>query len=148
MQRLVVGADQLRGDQLRLTAQQPHNLYRLVRLTAGRQFIAMDGQWEDWLAQLGPEPGLAIATPQAANPRPRPQVTLAIALPKGNGFDPVVRQTTELGVSRLQPILSERTLLQPSAARLERWQRIAAEATEQSERLDQPQVLPPLTWPD
>ncbi len=148
MQRLVVGADQLRGDQLRLTAQQQHYLYRVLRLTAGSQFIALDGQGKYWLAQLGPEPGLAIATPQAANPRPRPQVTLAIALPKGNGFDPVVRQTTELGVSRLQPILSERTLLQPSAARLERWQRIAAEATEQSERLDQPQVLPPLTWPD
>jgi|688.fasta_scaffold18711_5 16S rRNA (uracil1498-N3)-methyltransferase len=148
IQRLMVGAGQLRGDQLRLTAEQQHYLYRVLRLTAGSQFIALDGQGQHWLAQLGPEPGLAIATPQAVSPLARPLVTLAIALPKGNGFDQVVRQATELGVSRLQPILSERTLLQPSAARLHRWQRIAAEATEQSERPQQPQVLPPLAWPD
>jgi 16S rRNA (uracil1498-N3)-methyltransferase len=148
MQRLVVGTDQLRGDQLWLTLEQQHYLYRVLRLTVGSQFIALDSQGQHWLAQLGPEPGLAIATPQAVSLRPGPQVTLAIALPKGNGFDPVVRQATELGVSRLQPILSERTLLQPSAARLDRWQRIAAEATEQSERLQPPLVLPPLAWSD
>ncbi|MFM7323345.1 MAG: 16S rRNA (uracil(1498)-N(3))-methyltransferase, partial [Nodosilinea sp.] len=148
MQRLVVGANQLRGDQLWLTPEQQHYLYRVLRLTTGSQFIALDGQGQHWLAQLGPEPGMAIARPQVVEALARPTITLAIALPKGNGFDPVVRQATELGVSRLQPILSERTLLQPSTARLDRWQRIAAEATEQSERLQQPQILPPLAWAD
>jgi 16S rRNA (uracil1498-N3)-methyltransferase len=151
MQRLVVQTEQLQGDRLWLTPEQQHYLYRVLRLTTGSQFIALDGQGQQWRAQLGPEPGLAIATPQPPQDHaalPRPAITLAIALPKGNGFDQVVRQATELGVSRLQPILSERTLLQPSAARLDRWQRIAAEATEQSERLQQPQVLPPLAWSD
>ncbi|MBE9114230.1 RNA methyltransferase, partial [Nodosilinea sp. LEGE 07298] len=73
-------------------------------------------------------------------------ITLAIALPKGNGFDDVVRQTTELGVTTLQPIISDRTLHQPNPKKLERWQRIALEATEQSERLLLPKILPPEPW--
>jgi 16S rRNA (uracil1498-N3)-methyltransferase len=60
----------------------------------------------------------------------------------------VVRQTTELGVSTLQPVISDRTLHQPNPKKLDRWQRIAAEATEQSERLLLPQILPPLPWRD
>jgi 16S rRNA (uracil1498-N3)-methyltransferase len=59
-----------------------------------------------------------------------------------------VRQTTELGVSTLQPVISDRTLHQPNPKKLERWQRIAAEATEQSERLLLPQILPPISWRD
>jgi len=80
MQRLVVGANQLRGDQLWLTPEQQHYLYRVLRLTTGSQFIALDGQGQHWLAQLGPEPGMAIARPQVVEALARPTITLAIAL--------------------------------------------------------------------
>jgi 16S rRNA (uracil1498-N3)-methyltransferase len=56
----------------------------------------------------------------------------------------VVRQATELGVSEIQPVLSQRTILKPSDNKLDRWQRIAQEAAEQSERLWVPQVQAPL----
>jgi 16S rRNA (uracil1498-N3)-methyltransferase len=73
-------------------------------------------------------------------------VTLAIALPKGSGFDEVVRQVTELGVSCIVPILSERTVLKPSENRLDRWRKIAQEAAEQSERQVVPTVMEPIKW--
>ena len=75
-------------------------------------------------------------------------VTLAIAIPKGRGFDDLVRQTTEMGVSVLQPLMTERTLHRPSDKKLERWRRIASEATEQAERLWLPNLRVPVPWPE
>ena len=69
-----------------------------------------------------------------------------MALPKGNGFDDVVRACTELGVANIVPVLSDRTLLNPSPQKLERWRRIAIEATEQSERTIIPTILEPTSF--
>ena len=68
------------------------------------------------------------------------------ALPKGNGFDEVVRQATELGVASIVPVTSDRTLLKPSAQKVDRWRRIAAEAAEQSERQIVPTILEPVSF--
>jgi 16S rRNA (uracil1498-N3)-methyltransferase len=67
-------------------------------------------------------------------------------LPKGNGFDEVVRCCTELGASCIVPVISDRTLLHPSPQKLERWRRIAIEAAEQSERQIVPTILAPQTF--
>lgn len=146
MQRLIIRLDHISNSHLQLTPEQQHYLYRVLRLSQGDQFLALDGQGQQWLGVLTEQPGGARLTPQRPSPDAQPLITLAIALPKGNGFDGVVRQATELGVTRLQPILSQRTLSNPSPQRLDRWQRIAAEATEQSERLHLPQILTPLPW--
>lgn len=147
MQRLMVEPSQVVADQLRLTSAQQHYLYRVLRLGAGQRFIALDGQGQQWVATLTAESERAALTATPPSPQVvQASITLAIALPKGSGFDDVVRQTTELGVSTLQPVISDRTLHQPNPKKLERWQRIAAEATEQSERLLLPQILPPLPW--
>lgn len=69
-----------------------------------------------------------------------------MALPKGNAFDDVVRQVTELGASCIAPVISDRTLLNPSSQKLERWRRIAQEATEQSERQLVPTIQQPISF--
>ncbi|MGB3310922.1 MAG: 16S rRNA (uracil(1498)-N(3))-methyltransferase [Nodosilinea sp.] len=145
----MVEPNQIVADRLRLSSSQQHYLYRVLRLGAGQQFVALNGQGQQWIATLTPEPDLAAIAPLPASASAsQAPITLAIALPKGNGFDDVVRQTTELGVTTLQPVISDRTLHQPNPKKLERWQRIATEATEQSERLLLPQILPPLPWRD
>jgi 16S rRNA (uracil1498-N3)-methyltransferase len=68
------------------------------------------------------------------------------ALPKGNGFDEVVRQAAELGVASIVPVTSDRTLLKPSSQKVDRWKRIAAEAAEQSERQIVPTILEPVSF--
>ncbi|MEA5447662.1 16S rRNA (uracil(1498)-N(3))-methyltransferase [Leptolyngbya sp. CCNP1308] len=145
----MVEPDQVVDDQLCLTSTQQHYLYRVLRLGAGQQFVALDGQGQQWLATLTAQPDVAaIALLPAPASATQASITLAIALPKGSGFDDVVRQTTELGVSTLQPVISDRTLHQPNPKKIERWQRIAAEATEQSERLLLPKILAPVPWRD
>jgi 16S rRNA (uracil1498-N3)-methyltransferase len=145
LQRLAIAPSQLQDQQILLTPQQQHYLGRVLRLCSGDRFIAMDGQGQWWLAVLG------VAEAQIVEPIPVQtelpvSITLMVALPKGNGFDEVVRYCTELGVACIAPVVSDRTLLNPSPQKLERWRRIAKEAAEQSERSFVPAILEPVPF--
>ena len=145
MQRITINPDQKVADTLHLTREQIHYLQRVLRLKAGDKFIVQDGQGQQWQSQLGTTPGQALILAQLI-PAERPaELELAAALPKA-GFDDVVRQATELGVTHIQPLLSQRTLLKPSPKKLERWQRIAQEASEQCERSYVPDVAQPVKF--
>ncbi|MEN9208619.1 MAG: 16S rRNA (uracil(1498)-N(3))-methyltransferase [Gloeomargarita sp. GMQP_bins_120] len=143
-QRLAIAPQQIQGQQVHLTPPQRHYLERVLRLRSGERFIAMDGQGHWWLAELT-APGQArlgdLLPVDCELPAP---VVLVMGIPKGDGMDQVLRQVTELGVRRVIPLLTERTQVQPGAGRLQRWQRIATEAAEQSWRQWIPQITPTL----
>ncbi|HLO50524.1 MAG TPA: 16S rRNA (uracil(1498)-N(3))-methyltransferase [Kamptonema sp.] len=146
LQRLAIALSQLQNQQIMLTADQQHYLYRVLRLREGDRFIAMDGCGHWWLTQLD-TPDTAIIQSEILVKSELPlDVTLMAALPKGNGFDEVVRQAVELGVYCIIPMVSDRTLLKPSSQKIERWRRIAAEAAEQSERQIVPTILEPVSF--
>ena len=150
LQRLVIAPHQLYGRQISLTTEQEHYLCRVLRLRAGDRFMAMDGQGKTWLAQLIKSEAAEFQAETLEEVICQTElpiaVTLVAALPKGNGFDEVVRQSTELGVSWIVPVISDRTLLNPSPKKWERWQRIAHEAAEQSERQCVPVIMEPTTF--
>ncbi|MBD1218170.1 MAG: 16S rRNA (uracil(1498)-N(3))-methyltransferase [Aphanizomenon sp.] len=145
LQRITIHTHQIQATQLLLTSQQQHYLLRVLRLRDGDQFIAMDGMGEWLLAQLQGEQGKILGSLAVKTELPV-SITLMMALPKGNGFDEVVRCCTELGVTCIAPVLSDRSLLNPSSQKLERWRRIASEAAEQSERTFVPTILDPVTF--
>lgn len=72
------------------------------------------------------------------------RITLAECLPKQNKFDTVVEKATELGVDRIEPLISDRTIARPGSFRakskLERWSRIATEAAVQCARDSIPEI--------
>lgn len=74
----------------------------------------------------------------------RRHITLADCLPKQNRFDIIVEKATELGVDRLEPLISERTIARPgnfrAKTKLERWNRIAKETAEQCARDTLPEI--------
>ncbi|GAB4132941.1 MAG: 16S rRNA (uracil(1498)-N(3))-methyltransferase [Cyanobacteria bacterium J069] len=145
LQRLTLAPAQVGHSEIQLTTEQQHYLWRVLRLQAGDRLIVMDGLGQSWLAVFQPPDQMQIVKEQTirfSTELPRPMVLL-VAVPKGQGMDDVVRQATELGVSQIVPILSDRTLLQPSPQKLDRWRRIIQEAAEQSER----QVIPTLSAP-
>jgi 16S rRNA (uracil1498-N3)-methyltransferase len=149
LQRLAVTATQICDRTIDLTREQQHYLNRVLRLQVGDRFIAMDGRGNWWSAVLEVrETGLfaSIAEEIAENRELPVEVTLMAALPKGNGFDEVVRQAAELGVASIVPVTSDRTLLKPSSQKVARWKRIAAEAAEQSERQIVPTILEPVSF--
>ena len=143
LQRIALHPSQIQAQQIQLNPDQQHYLSRVLRLQVGDRFIGMDGAGHWWLSELQAAGTAAIVEPLVAQTELPIAVTLMAALPKGSGFDEVVRQATELGVTHIAPILSDRTLLNPSPNKLERWRRIAAEAAEQSERLVIPEILAP-----
>lgn len=148
LQRLLIGSEQFSEGQVLLTAAQQHYLRRVLRLQDGDRFIAMNGQGQWWLTVLTELPDHAkILEPIAVQTELPVTVTLLIAMPK-NGLDDVVRQATELGVARIVPVISERTVLRPSSHKVDRWQRIAQEASEQSERQVVPEICIPQHWDD
>jgi 16S rRNA (uracil1498-N3)-methyltransferase len=144
LQRLIITPEQIHADRIQLTAPQLHYLSRVLRLQSGQQFIAMTGQGKTWRVELDTDRAnileLLVVKSELAVP-----VTLAIALPK-TGFDDVIRQVTELGVACIVPIISDRTLLNPSASKQARWHKIIEEAVEQSERAIVPTIVEPITW--
>ncbi len=146
MQRLAIAPSQFQNQQIILTAEQQHYLSRVLRLREGDRFIAMDGLGHWWLAKLEGNQAQILEPILQPNTELPVAITLMAALPKGNGFDEVVRYSTEVGVVAIVPLVSDRTLLNPSTGKLERWRRIAIEAAEQSERQIVPTILDPVPF--
>lgn len=83
------------------------------------------------------------------SPRPRANLTLGQAVPKGKNMDLIVQKATELGASSIVPLLSERTVvrLEPeeAAKKREKWQRVAIEACKQCGQNWVPEVALPVS---
>lgn len=147
LQRLVIEPTQRQDVQIVLTPTQQHYLNRVLRLKAGDHFIAMDGEGSWWLSQLDANLTQAKIIEAVDVQTELPiAVTLIAAMPKGSGFEDVVHQATELGVACIIPVKSDRTLLNPSPQKVERWRRISQEAAEQSERQVVPTLLEPISF--
>lgn len=145
MQRLAIAPTQIHLEKITLSPEQHHYLSRVLRLREGDRFIAMNGFGQSWIATLAGTSAQIVEALEVKSELPV-QVTLVAALPKGNGFDEVVRDCTALGVSCILPVISDRTLIKPSSQKLDRWRRIAGEAAEQAERQIIPTILEPVTF--
>lgn len=146
LQRVAIAPSQKHAAHIQLTPAQTHYLGRVLRLRAGDRFIVMNGQGDWWLSiwqgtAIAPISETLTATTELTLP-----LMLLVAMPKGNGMDEIIRQSTEIGVTEIVPVRSERTLLQPSRHKQERWHRIATEAAEQAERQLIPKIHAPQDW--
>ncbi|MEO0947274.1 MAG: 16S rRNA (uracil(1498)-N(3))-methyltransferase [Cyanobacteria bacterium J06641_5] len=146
IQRVTIATAQLHKESITLSTEQKHYLLRVLRLQAKDRFVATTGNGRAWLAQLN-ESGTAQVVEEIEQRSELPvAITAIVALPKGGGFEDILRAGTELGASAFVPIIAARTLLKPNTNKLERWRRIATEAAEQSERGITPQVSAPMAF--
>lgn len=146
LQRLYCPPEQWQTGGLCLDRDQAHYLSHVLRLTPGSRFIALDGRGSWWLARLESVTTAGLEKRLAVNHELPIPITLLVAVPKGDGFDLIVRQATELGVQCVVPLLSGRTQVRPGNAKVNRWQRLAQEAAEQAERQVVPTVTDPCAW--
>jgi 16S rRNA (uracil1498-N3)-methyltransferase len=75
------------------------------------------------------------------------EITLVLAVFKFDRMEWAIEKCTELGVSRIVPVIARRTdshLAAAASKRSERWQRIARQASEQSRRTAPPEIAPPV----
>ena len=133
------------------------HMARALRLAAGDRVLLADGSGREFRGTIRRVEAASLAVdleelaPQAT-PEAGPRLTLLQGLPKGDKMDLIVQKATELGVAAIVPLLAGRSVprLAPerSAARLERWRRIAREAARQSGRATVPVVAPLQTLPE
>ncbi len=141
--RLYVEADLAAGAAVALSGRQAHYLSAVMRRRPGdrvRLFNGRHGEWSASLVRL--ERTRAEARPELMLKSQvcEPPLSLAFAMLKRENSEIVVQKATELGVTALQPVLSERSQgLRLNTARMSA---IAVEAAEQSERLTVPRVEP------
>jgi 16S rRNA (uracil1498-N3)-methyltransferase len=145
MIRLFVPHDLAAGAELRLDDGQSRYLAAVMRLTAGDELLVFngrDGEWRASVASLGKRAVTLQAQGQARPQATGPDLELVIALVKRARLETIVEKAAELGARRVRPTITERTNVDPT--RVERLQAIAVEASEQTGRLDVPEILEPV----
>lgn len=83
-----------------------------------------------------------------SQPAPLPEITLAQAIPKGKNMDWIVQKAVELGVSKIQPLVTRHTIVSPGDAKAEKWRRTALEACKQCAQFSIPSIEEPMTFAD
>lgn len=150
MRRFTIAPERISGDRVAFDADETRHLVRVLRLGPGDLVTAADGRggaWEVRLLTTGETAtGAIVGAASLAEESPL-RITLVQAVPKGDRMEGIVRATTELGVARILPALTERTIVRLDDARgrerARRWQRVAREATKQCGRAMVPIVEAP-----
>lgn len=143
-------------DSVTLASEEARHLRDVLRLKPGDEVFVFDGVGKEFhcsveesrrdTAQLR-----IIAEVEPARSESPLELTLAVALLKGEKFDLVVQKATELGVSRVVPVATKLADIRlrdesDAAKRVARWQRIALEAAKQSGRAVVPQISEPVSF--
>ncbi len=151
MTRFHVRADAAAGERVSFDADEAHHLARVLRLGAGDVVQAVDGHGHELtvrMTEVGPHGAHGLVVSRAARPTESPlDLTLVQGIVKGDKIEGIIRMATELGVRRVAPVVTERTIARAAPARwphrLERWRRVAKEAAKQSGRAVIPEIDPP-----
>ena len=148
MRRLIVQKETIIDDRIHITDKEDISyLFSVLRMSEGESLLVSDGEgnaWETRIEQIsrgGIE--LRIVSGLPAENGEGVRITLYQGLPKGSKMEDLVRKSTELGVFQIAPVSTARSIpgeAGVSAAKVERWRRIAKEASRQARRLHVPKV--------
>jgi 16S rRNA (uracil1498-N3)-methyltransferase len=145
-------ADEVSGHRAALTGAHAEHLIRVLRARVGQEFDVSAGS----IVYRGRVAAIADGRVEFDLEEELPassllQITLVLAVIKFDRMEWAIEKCTELGVSRFVPLLAARTDTHLAAAarkRVERWQRIAREASEQSRRASPPEISNPVKVKD
>jgi 16S rRNA (uracil1498-N3)-methyltransferase len=135
-----------------LPADQAHHIRDVLRLRSGDMVDVFDGAGATAQARLTsvtPKSVTAdVASVQKA-PANSQSLTLAVAFPKGPRADWMIEKLSEVGIARLIPLQTERSISQAAGqSKTDRWHRIAVESAKQSRRPGVMEIAPPTTFPN
>ena len=139
MKRIFV--EDVSGNEIIISGGDANHLARSLRARRGDRITAVDGTGKCAVVELidfDRETITARRVSDIDRVNSERKIVLADCLPKQNRFDNIIEKATELGVDKIEPLISERTIARPGGSRadvkLERWRRIAKESAEQCAR--------------
>lgn len=145
MIRLYVAADLAQGVALALDHGQSHYLTSVMRRAVGDEVLVFNGRDGEWRAPIEVLGKRGVIVRPTAQERPQamgPDLDLVVALVKRARIETIAEKAAELGARRVRLVITERT--NAERTRTDRLSAIAAEAAEQTGRLDVPQIFEPV----
>ena len=137
-----------------LAADEARHLREVLRLKVGDEIFVFNGEGQEFHCRIEESRRdsaklTVIKEVNPAKPESTLELTLAVALLKGEKFDLVVQKATELGVTRIVPVMTKLADIRlrdesDATKKVTRWQRIALEAAKQCGRAFVPEVTRPV----
>ncbi len=144
------------GGRVTLSGSAARHLKRVLRLRPGQGLTLFNGSGGEYAATIealhGEKVAVVVGGSRAIERESPLTLTLAQGVSRGERMDLIVQKATELGASRIVPLLTERSVVRLGALegkrKLEHWRAIAIAACEQSGRNRVPQLVSPLPLAD
>lgn len=149
----------LSTDTVVLSPEESHHLAKVLRVEAGQELTLFDGQGtraEGVVDSVTKKEVTVRITARATVPPPAVEITLIQAVCKPDRFELILQKATELGVRRIQPVVSAHTVNRSKEPekQMERWQTIVRNAAQQCGAAWLPEILPletfaslfPMSW--
>ena len=154
MSRFFVEQQQIEEQQINIVGEMVHYMTSVLRLTSGEEIAVCTGDGYEHIAKLTEFQkdkiiGEIIRSSEVKE-ETQTQVTLYQGLPKSDKLELIIQKCTELGISRIVPVSTERAIVKldgsKAAKKTQRWQKIAQEASQQSKRVTTPTIAEPMSW--
>lgn len=147
MTRFFVAPEEMAGSSICLAGENAAHA-KVLRLKVGEEVMVCDGQGNECLCRVESTDGqydLSVVSRAVSKTEAAVRVSVYMALPKADKLEHVIQKATELGVYEIVTFPTARCVSRPDEKslnkKLDRWQKIAASAAEQSGRGRIPQVL-------
>ena len=148
MVRFFVASEELNNDTILLTGENAVHA-KVLRLKNGESVLICDGNGQECVCKVDSVTAaqvlLSVCTRQESVSEPKAKVSIYMAFPKADKLEHVIQKATELGAYEIITFPSARCVSKPDEKslkkKLERWQKIAASAAEQSGRGRIPEVI-------
>lgn len=142
MSRFYVSPEDVRDDKIYISGKEVRHIVKVLRLRKGDKIVAFDGSGKEYLASIErasqSEVVCVVEKVRFKKVSQRLSITLAQAIPRKQRMDYIIQKSSELGVSRIIPIQTVRTVVRLEGKnrqlRRKRWQKLAAEASKQCGR--------------
>jgi len=144
--RLLIDLPLAAGAEIALDEAQARHVGTVLRLDVGdalRPFNGRDGEWRARVSAKSKRGMSMVVEALLREARATPDLDLLFAPVKRHATDLIVEKATELGVRRLRPVITQRTIAE--TVRVDRLEAIAREAAEQTGRFDAPEILAPVS---
>lgn len=148
MSRFYVTKESVKGNIISISGREAHHILDVMRLKVPDKVVTFDGTGKEYIGFIkeirAKSAIIEIVETKTPCGRESSRITLVQAIPKREKMDYIVEKSTELGVSKIIPLITGRTIPnwdEPKrTASAERWRKIAMEASKQCGRADIPEI--------
>ena len=154
MRRFFVTTEAIQGDTVVFDAELARHMGKVLRLSSGEQVTVSTGDGTAYLVQLDNFEKDSVTGHILERMENLQETELKVVLyqgmPKGDKLELIIQKCTELGVGAVVPVETSRSVVHldssKASKKLDRWQKIAQEASQQSKRVQVPMIGPYYNW--